>query len=187
MLTEILHLIEGETQTQVSANPAIPNEQSGEIAQLTNETVANQLQQSLTSGGLTSILGLLSGQPTTEHNNSLVQSMIEQLTGKLSEKHQLTPSVANGLATTLIPSIMSQIAAKSNDENDKSMDINTIIGGIIGQPTKVGEHVSMPGQGNVDFSQILAAFTGNGGQPATTDTQGMGFDIGQLTNLFGPK
>jgi hypothetical protein len=165
MLEQLFNLIKTNSQNEIIDNPAIPNEQNNHAVGLAADSVFNGLQGALANGGLKSVLGMFTGNGDTNGSNPIVGNIIHNLTGSLASKFGIDENQASGIASSLIPSILSKMANKTNDPNDSSFDINGIMGSLTGGNSSQGSPVEIPGMdqnqsGGIDFGGILKNLSG---------------------------
>lgn len=197
MLDQILDLVKQQGQQSVVQNPEVPNSDNNAVMMEAANTIAGGFQNTLSSGGLQSILSLFTGGGQSNSSsllsNPLVSTMIGSLAGNLVKKMNLNPAVANGIANNIIPGVLSNLVSKtrSNDPANDSFDLNDLIAsftggnpaqdnrqtngfdfqGLIGQFTGDAN-----GDGRVDLGDVVSAVTG---QAQQNQQQG-----GGLTNLI---
>lgn len=82
------------------------------------------------------------------------------------QKFGISNSAAAGIASSLIPMVMSQLINKANDPNDSSVDV----GSIVGQATN-------PPSGGFDFGSLMSS-----GSAAMSDGK---LDMGDIMNIAG--
>jgi hypothetical protein len=130
--------------------------------------VADGLQAVLAGGGLQKVLSMFgggnSGGANSLLNNPIVSSITENFTNKLTANHGLNGNQASGIAGTLIPNALNSLISKTNNPNDDSFDISSLIGSLAG-----GGQANASGQ-NIDLQGMLAKFT-NGSLDADADGQ----------------
>ncbi len=169
MLENLFNLIKEQGVSSVIENPAIPNEQNNAVLADATHSVADGLQGVLAGGGLQNVLSLFSnnnnnasGGISSLLNNPIVGNIISSFTNKLTNNHGIPGDQASGIANNLIPSVLSNLVNRTNDPNNSSFDISSIIGSLAGGNTQSGA------AGGFDLQGILGSFT-NGGLDANGD------------------
>ncbi|UEG50956.1 hypothetical protein LK994_05645 [Ferruginibacter lapsinanis] len=161
MLENLFNLIKQEGTEAVINNPAIPNEKNDAVIADATHSVADGLQGVLANGGLTNILSLFgnnnAGGNSSLLDNPIVSSIIGNFTNKLTNNHGIQQDQANGIAGSLIPNIIGSLVNKTNDPNNNSFDINSIIGALTGGANNV-----QTGGGGFDFGSLVSKFAGGG-------------------------
>lgn len=163
MLENLFSLVKEQGFDSVINNPQVPNEQNDAVLASATNSVAGGLQSALAGGGLQNVLALFGNGGNNSGggiaglmNNSIVQSIISNFTGKLTNDHGINSNQASGIAGNLIPGIISNLISKTKDPNDSSFDMNSIIGSLTG-----GGNSANAGNG-FDFNGILSKFGGGG-------------------------
>jgi len=167
MLEELFNLVKGSATESVINNPDVPNEQNDAVVAEATNTVASGLQNMMAGGGLQNILSLFGGnggQATDLQNNPIVNMMKGHFISKLTGKFNMESSQAGNVANSLIPDVLSKLVNNTNDPNNSSFDINSIIGSLTG-----GTSGQQSG-GGFDFQNILSKFT-SGGLDSNNDGQ----------------
>ena len=161
MLENLFNLVKEQGAETVINNPVVPNEQNDAVLADATHSVADGLQGVLAGGGLQSVLSLFnrsSGGSTSGGllNNPIVSNIINNFTNKLTNNHGIPGDKASGIASSLIPNIISSLVHRTNDPNNSSFDL----GGIISSLT--GEGGSNNGAGGFDLNGMLGKLTGGG-------------------------
>ena len=183
MLENLFSLIQEQGQDDVINNPTVPNEQNNAVLASATSSVAEGFQGVLAGGGLQNILSLFGGGGNSGNgngiaglmNNPIVQSIISNFTGKLTNNHGISSDQAGGIANSLIPNVISKLINRTNDPSDNGFDINSIIGSLTGG-------ANQGGGGGFDLSSLVSNI-GGGGLDANGDGK-VGLDdiISKVTN-----
>lgn len=159
MLESLFNLIKEQGADSVINNPAIPNEKNDAVIADATHSVASELQGVLAGGGLQSVLSLFNNNNTGGSsllNNPIVSNIISSFTNKLISNHGIAGDQASGIANNLIPGVISNLINKTNDPNNSSFDISSIIGSLTG-----GGGTSQSA-GGFDLGGLLSKFTSGG-------------------------
>jgi hypothetical protein len=169
MLENLFNLIKEQGVSSVIENPAIPNEQNNAVLADATHSVADGLQGVLAGGGLQDVLSLFNNKGNNSSggiggllNNPIVGNIISSFTNKLTNNHGIPGDQASGIANNLIPSVLSNLVSKTNDPNNNSFDISSIIGSLTGGNSQPGS------AGGLDLQGIIGNFT-KGGLDANGD------------------
>ena len=159
MLENLFNLIKEQSVSDVIDNPIIPNEKNDAVIGDATSSVAESFQGVLAGGGLQNILSLFggnqnSGSASSLLNNPIVGNIITSFTNKLTANHGIAGDQASGIANNLIPGVISSLISKTNNPNDSSFDINSIIGSLTGGTTGSG--------GGIDLQGLMGKFTSGG-------------------------
>ncbi len=173
MLENLLNLVKELGQDQVVNNPAVPNEHNDAVIAEATHSVASGLQNALANGQGEDVVNLLQGQTNGDvMNNPVAQNMQSSFIDNITSKLGINPSAASGLAASFIPMILNKLIHKTNDPNNSSFDINSIIGSLTGGNNSGGGGIGslinqFTGGGNNGgggISSLISQFTsGNGG------------------------
>jgi len=188
MLDEIVNLIKKATGDAVQANQDVPNEKADAIAEEASHSILGDLENGLKGGGISDILGMLSGKKTDVAGNATTQQMSGNLTSKLTEKFGLNPSTAGSLGASIIPSVLSKLTGKINDPNDSSLDLQGIVNQLTGGKTAGIDLKSMldrNGDGEINLGDAMSIFTGGNNGTAASEQEGSGGILGKLKGMFG--
>ncbi len=177
MLKELFELVQGTAKDSVIDNPEIPNEQNQEVVSEATNTVASGLRNMVAGGGLSSILDMFKGGNNKNSllSNPIVSMMIGHFAGKLISKFNMNGNKANGVAASLIPSVLGNLINRSNDSNDNGFSLDNLLSSITGGKSR--EVVQERGGGSI--TDILSQI---GGGNSSNDNGGGGLMdiIGQL-------
>ncbi len=164
MLDQLLKLVEQNAGDAIVNNQAIPNQFNNAAVKEVASHIFNGLQGQVAQGNMQQVLSMFQGQSASSFaNNSMVLGMITQVAGSFAQKFGISPQVAQGIATNLLPQVMNQFVTKTNDPNDSDFDLQDMMRGFSGN------------QG-LDIGNILGQVTGG------KSSGGIGDVLG---NLFG--
>jgi hypothetical protein len=181
MLDQLLKTLVSQGQEQVIQNPAIPNEYNQQVLGEAGNSIVSGMQGMLANGGLSQIMGLLSGSGATQQNqgaglagllsNPMVQNIVQSFTGKITQQYNINPAAAAQVGNSLIPQVLQSLTQRVNDPADSSIDFNSVIqsltGGQAGSTnfndlasrfSSVGGDVD--GDGDADLQDIIASVSG---------------------------
>ena len=162
MLESLFNLIKEQGADSVTNNPEIPNEKNDAVIADATHSVASELQGVLAGGGLQSVLSLFNNNGNNNTggssllNNPIVSNIISSFTNKLISNHGIAGDQASGIANNLIPGVLSNLINKTNDPNNSSFNISSIIGSLTG-----GGGTSQSA-GGFDLGGLLSKFTSGG-------------------------
>ncbi|MDP2388574.1 MAG: DUF937 domain-containing protein [Bacteroidota bacterium] len=130
MFDNLLKLVQENAGDAIINNTAIPNEKNNLAINETTHSIFNTLKSQANGGGMNNIMDMFNSAtpPNTEISNSLNSNVTNNLISKLG----VTNSQAATIATTLIPKVMGQMVNKTNDPNDNSFDMKSILGALGG-------------------------------------------------------
>lgn len=157
MLDQLLNLIQQQGQQTVVENPAIPNQFNQQVLGEAGNSILGGLQQALAGGGLSQVMNMFSqggsgGGIGSLLSNPMVQGIIQQFSGTLTNQFSVSPDQAGQVSQSLIPQVLASFAGKVTDPNDQSLDINGVMQSLAGGNAA-----------GIDFQGLLSKFQGAGG------------------------
>lgn len=174
MFEQLTQLVQQYGNEAVVKNNAIPNEQNEAVLNQTSNSIFSSLQKIATNGDLSQLATLLEGKDI-DNTNPAVQEITNNVTDSLSEKFGLSHTTSYGVATNMIPQILSSLIKKAKDPKDTSFNISDIISSLTGgdsaQNSGIMEAISTYGvhfgldenaDGKVDLDD-MAALSKKGG------------------------
>lgn len=153
MLDQLLDIIKQNAGEAIIKNSAIPNEKNDAVIHEIGSSLAKGLAQAAASGNLQDVAGLLKNGSniTALASNPLVNNIVSEVVKQVSAKFNLPVSTVQSIATSLIPTVLSQFSKKVNDPNDHSIDLNTVI-------------TALGGKGSIDIAGLAGQILGGGGK-----------------------
>ncbi len=172
MLEELFNLVKGSAGDAVINNPDVPNEQNNEVVAEATNTVASGLRNMVAGGGLENIISLFNNKGGDQGaggkgllSNPIVNMMIGHFAGKLMSKFNLGGNQANNVASSLIPTTISNLINKTNDPNNSTFSLEGLLNSITGGKTaEVVQEQQSGGNSGFNFQDLIGQFTGGGGQ-----------------------
>ncbi len=130
MLENLISLVKDNAKQAIIDNPIIPNEQNDAVCETAATSIFDSLKNLIGNGGLESVTKLLdnNGEP----QGSTVSKISDNVAVELVNKFGLENSAANGIVQSLIPTVMGKLNTKTNDPNDSSFDLKSIVGALTG-------------------------------------------------------
>lgn len=159
MLEQLLAMVKEVGKEQVEDNSLIPNEQNETVMAAASETVLANLQQAITNGRGEELMALFKSNSSAEiMSNPLAQDIQAGFTNDATQKLGLNKNVAIGLATTMIPIIISKLVKRTNSkaEADNGFSLEGLIGDLVGGGGQ------QAGGGGLDIGSLIGQFTGGG-------------------------
>lgn len=143
MFDEILSLVKDHASELLSANAILPAEQQADASHEAGQSILETLKNKVGEGKLTELTSLIGG--TTGLDSPVTAAASENLTARLVEKLGISPEQASTVATAIIPEIMAKFVQKANDPEDKSIDLKSMIGQVMGGSFNLGGIMGMVG------------------------------------------
>lgn len=185
MFETLMQLVKDHAGDAIINNPAIPNEKNDEAIQHASHSIVNSLQGELASGNAKDIIGLLTGKSEIGQNPA-VAKISGNVANGLMEKFGLNASQATGMVTSLLPGVLGSLVKKTNDPNDKSVDLGSIFSSLTGGKTggiDFGKMLDRDGDGS-SLDDIAGMLTGGAKDAMGNKSSGLGDMLG---GLFGKK
>ncbi|MFM6983446.1 MAG: hypothetical protein ACKOXF_04885 [Chitinophagaceae bacterium] len=130
MFDNLLQLVKEHAGEAIINNPAIPNEKNDAAIGLASEGIMDQLKTIGSGGGMDAVMGLMKGGNIA--SNPAIAEIAGNVAGKLMSNFGLDASQAEGIVKNLVPQVMEKFVSKTNDPNDKSFDLQDVIGTLSG-------------------------------------------------------
>lgn len=140
MLDSIINLVQGEALSVITNNDNIPADKKEAAVEATTSGIIDGLQSQLSSSNISNMLDIFGGGGGGGGSSSSLTSSIQSsVVSALTQKVGLSPSVANSIASVVIPAVVGLISNKHNDSND-SFNLESLVesftknegGGILG-------------------------------------------------------
>ena len=132
MLEQLKSLVQEYAGDAIITNPAIPNEKNDEAVGLASNSIVDGLKNAISNGGVEEVTNIFKGGEQQVAQAAVTQDIkgnfVERLVSKLGLEH----GKASQIASALIPMVMAKFVHKTNDPNDKSFDLSSILSGLTG-------------------------------------------------------
>jgi len=167
MFDNLLDLIKQNAGNAIINNPAIPNEHNDAAVSLAGTSIMDGLKNMLSNGNAQDVIGLFNHQGGDIANTPAAQQISGGFVKNLMNKFGLQEGAASGIAASLIPMVLQKLVHKTNDPNDGSFDITSMLGNMLG-----GGNAGAAGGGfNIqDMLQQFGAGAGNNQSGGIMDT-----------------
>ena len=198
MFDQLMNLVKQYSGDAVINNPDVPNQQNDAVMSTASGSIMDTLKGMMSGGGAASVLNLFSQNSNEDvTNHPVTQNVSSNLVTTLMDKFGFDSNKAGGIASSLIPMVMSKLVSKTNDSNDNSFDLQGIFNSLSGNKTGGmdiagllskfgGSGLDKNNDGQVNLADLTAAFTGNNSQTnEQTPEQGGGGIMDTLKGLFG--
>jgi hypothetical protein len=176
MLENLLDLIKQHAGEAIVNNPAIPDQHNEAAIASAGSSIMDGLKNMIASGNTQDVVNLFNHQGGDIANTPAAQQISGGFIQDLMSKFGLGQGAASGIAASLIPTVLSHLVNKTNDPNDSSFNIQSIIGSLVGG----GGQQPAAGGGGMNIQNILSQFTGGGNAGA-----GGGGILDTLKGLMG--
>lgn len=153
MLDQLIQLVKQHAGDAIINNPAIPNQHNDAAISDVANSILSGLQSHASSGNLQNIVSLFqNGGGNSLVNHPIVSSIIGNAAASLSSKFGVNPSTASSIASSLLPTVINKFVSKTNDPNDTSFDLSSVL-------------QTVSGNSGLDVSSLLGQVTNSGSNP----------------------
>lgn len=171
MLDKIINLVRENAGPAINNEPTIPPDKKEQAIEATGTSIQEGIQHSLQKGNIKDLLNMFSGRADVS-NNPVTSEVNNSFQQQMTNKVGLSSSQAGGLASAIIPMILSKLVNRTNDPNDKSFDIQDIFNQLSGGKTsgmdmgallnKFKGGLDQDRDGDVDLNDLKGMFAGGG-------------------------
>jgi len=144
MFEKIMDLVKGQVAHTVKGMDKMPAGKKTETVETTAHSLVDSLKQYATPehlSSLTSLLGIGGGHQAaqTDANPAHVAGGLESgVVSALTSKVGLSPSVAQKIAGSVIPAVMSLFKKKVDDDNEPGFNLGSLLGSLTGKGSGSG-------------------------------------------------
>ena len=131
MFENLLNLVKEHAGDAIINNSAIPNEHNDAAIETTTNGIIDSLKNQLGNGGIEGLTSMFQGN----NQNGMIQNISENVAGSLMQKFGLENQAAQSIVQSLVPVVINKFVYKTNDPNDNSFDVQSIIGSLTGGNT----------------------------------------------------
>lgn len=128
MFDNLLKLVQENAGDAIINNSAIPNEKNNLAINETTASIFNTLKSQANEGGMNNIMDMFNS--STPPNAEVTNSLNTNVTNDLMSKLGVNNSQAASIATVIVPKVMGQLVNKTNDPDDNSFDMKSILGAL---------------------------------------------------------
>ena len=132
MLENIKDLVRQYAGDSIINNPSIPNDRNEEAVADASHSIVSGLKGEVANGNVNGVVDLFKGGPEASQNSPVAQNIKSGFVQELVKKFGLDHGKAAGIAGSLIPAVLGKFVYKTNDPNDKSFDLQSIISNLTG-------------------------------------------------------
>lgn len=182
MIDQLMDLVRKHAGDAIVKNPDIPNEKNEAAIKDASTSIAGGLQGLLAQGNIKDILNMFAGKGggTKAVSNQVSGGLIQNL----MDKFGLNNRQAENVADKVVPNVLNDMVAKTNDPADKSFDIQGIFNSLSGGQTSglnmqsilnklKGGKLDLDGDGDTDFQDLVALVKGKGGGDIMDKVKGL--------------
>jgi uncharacterized protein YidB (DUF937 family) len=172
MLENLIDLVKQNAGSAIINNPAIPNEHNDAAINVAGSSIVDGLKKMISQGNVQDVVNLFNHQGGDIANTPATQQLSGGLIQNLMEKFGLDKNAASGITSNLLPQVLQKLVHKTNDPNDSSFDIQSILSNV----------TSGQDSNNFDLQSIIGKFTQGGNNSNSGESKGI---MDTVTQLFG--
>ncbi len=132
MFDQLTSLVREYSGDSIIKNPAIPNEKNEEAVGLASSSIVDGLKNAVAGGNTSALTNMFSGGSQNVADAGITQNISGNFVEGLVQKLGLDKGRASQIANSLIPMVMAKFVNKTNDPNDNSFDLSSILGSLTG-------------------------------------------------------
>lgn len=162
MLENLLKLVKDNAGDAIINNPAVPNHQNNVAIETATTSIFESLKTQISGGNISDFANLFL-KNNTQSSGNLSNAINSDLIKNLITKLGIDNNAATNIAETLIPSVLNNLANKTNDPNDNSFELKDIVSNLSNNPstfTSIIDMIDGAKDGTTDFGGILNSVKG---------------------------
>ena len=132
MLDQLLKLVKENAGDAIINNPSIPDQKNDLAINTMASSIFDNLKGEVSAGNLGSLMEMFKGGGDAS-SNSMVNNISSGVIKDLMAKVGLDNATATAIVSKLMPLVMSKLKNKTNDPNDSSIDLDSILGALGGK------------------------------------------------------
>jgi hypothetical protein len=132
MLENLKDLVRQHAGDAIINNPSIPNDKNEEAVSDASNSIIAGLKGAIANGNVDEVVDLFKGGAESAASSPVTQNIQAGYVQDLVQKFGLDHGKAGQIAGSLIPLVLKKFVHKTNDPNDKSFDLSSIITGLTG-------------------------------------------------------
>jgi len=125
MLNQILEIVKQNAGDAIIKNPEVPNAKNNQAIKIASDSLFKGLKSQAASGNLNNVLDVFKGGGNVS-SNPIMAGLTSNVANELSKKLGINQAAATSIVSQLIPLVLGQLSRKTNDPNDKSIDLQSI-------------------------------------------------------------
>jgi uncharacterized protein YidB (DUF937 family) len=138
MLENLKDLVKQYAGDAIINNPAIPNERNDEAVAATSNSIVTGLKDAVAKGNISDVMNMFNNKAQEPADTAIGENIKGNVVQELMQKFGLDQGKATGIASSLLPGLLRKFVQKTNDPNDKTFDLNSMIGSLTGGGSGIG-------------------------------------------------
>jgi hypothetical protein len=132
MIDKLIKLVHQHGGEALNNNPAIPEKSRNEAAQLAAQEIFSGMQEKAKNGDIDTLMTMFSTGGTNASANPIIYQISSNIAAKFATRFGMSPQVAQQIASTLVPAVVSHFVKKTNDPNDSELDLQDVLKNFTG-------------------------------------------------------
>lgn len=133
MLDQIRNIVERNAQQSIIQNKAVPDQFNQAVIRDVSNQILGSLKGQVEQGNLQQLVSLFQGGTgRTFSNHPVIGNIISSVATSLSSRFNIPAQDAKSVATSLVPTVMSEVVKKTNDPRDIDFDLQQMVRGLTG-------------------------------------------------------
>lgn len=128
MFEQMLNLVKGQVAKTVGGMDGIPADKQAAVVSTTTSSLMDGLKNFATPDKLSSLLGGAGRAGGEQAAGGLASNIVSDLTSKVG----LKPAMAQGIAGSVVPAVMSLFSKNVNDPSKPGFNLQSMIGALAG-------------------------------------------------------
>ncbi len=155
MFDQLLMLVQQNAGDTILNNDAIPNERKQEAVETITCSIIDALKNAVQSGKLGEVMQLFNNASNNVAASPLNQNMQDNLVDNMMQKFGLSNTQAGSIASSVIPAVLSKFVHKTNDPNDNSFSLCSILAHLGGSSFDLSSLLNNLSSGNNNESSNI--------------------------------
>ena len=152
MFDQLMMLVQQNAGNAILNNDAIPNERKHEAVETITYSITDTLKNAVQSGKLGEVMQLFNNGSNNVAASPLTQNMQDNLNNNMVQRFGLSNAQAGSIASSVIPVVLSKFVHKTNDPNDNSFNLCSILAHLGGSSFDVSSLLNNLSSGNNEES-----------------------------------
>ncbi|HSU49443.1 MAG TPA: hypothetical protein VLJ41_02590 [Segetibacter sp.] len=159
MLESLQNLVREHAGDAIINNPAIPNDKNEEVVADASSSIVAGLKTAAANGNTEDLMNLFKNGAAAAATSPVAQNIQGGFAQNLMQKFGLDAGKAGGIAASLIPMVLQKFVHKTNDPNDNTFNLSSVLGSLAGSGG-VGNIINSLSGGDNDGGGIMGKIGG---------------------------
>lgn len=132
MFEPLFKIVEQNAQKSIIQNNSIPDQlNNAAIKEVTNQIFTN-LKGQVSQGNMQQVIAMFHTSSKGMNTHPVVNAIVSSVSESLMSKFNIPAAVAQNVATTMVPTVLSEVIRKANDPKDIEFDLQQMMRGMTG-------------------------------------------------------